>query len=112
MKLVVNRCFGGFGLSQKAVELYFQLKGWKLISVPHGSLYTDYYNEKEDDKTYWYAGDLERNDPTLLQVVATLGEEANGRFADLEIIDIPDDINWEITDYDGMESVEEIHRRW
>ena len=30
MKVVINRCFGGFGLSDEAIELYAEKKGIKL----------------------------------------------------------------------------------
>jgi hypothetical protein len=55
---------------------------------------------------------IERNDLDLVKVVEDLGEEANGQFADLDIIEIPDNVNWEIDNYDGMEHVDEVHRSW
>ena len=30
----------------------------------------------------------------------------------MKVVEIPDDISWEISDYDGWETVEEIHRSW
>lgn len=56
--------------------------------------------------------DIERTDPILLEVVGRLGKAANGRYADLEIIEIPDDVKYEISEYDGLETVEEVHRSW
>jgi hypothetical protein len=109
MKVVVNRCYGGFGLSQKAVELYFELQGWKLVTVHAGSIDCHY---KTDKNTTWYDGNLDRDDPLLIQVVETLDDEANGQFAKLEVVEIPDGIAWTITEYDGYESVEEEHRSW
>ena len=50
--------------------------------------------------------------PRLLECVEKLGEEANGTYAELKIVEIPDDVNWEIGEYDGLEWVEEVHRRW
>ena len=90
MQIVINSCYGGFGLSEKALELYNTLANTNLRS----------------------AYELERNDPILVHVVETLGAEANDRFAQLRIVEIPDDINWEISEYDGKESVEEVHRSW
>ena len=90
MQIVINRCYGGFGLSDKALELYNTLA----------------------DANLQYDCELERNDPILVHVVETLGAEANGRFAKLHIVEIPDDVNWGISYYDGMESVEEVHRSW
>lgn len=90
MQIVINSCYGGFGLSDKALELYNTLASADVQ----------------------YAGDLERNDPILVHVVEMLGDEANRRFAKLRVVEIPDDVNWEISDYDGCESVEEVHRSW
>ena len=56
--------------------------------------------------------DIERNDPKLVECVEKLGEEANDMYAKLKVVEIPDDVDWEIDEYDGMECVEEVHRRW
>ena len=90
MKVVINRCYGGFGLSDKALDMYKQL-----------SNKYDIYDFK-----------LDRTDPVLVQIVETLGKEADGRFAKLRVVEVPDDVSWEITEYDGLESVEEVHRKW
>jgi hypothetical protein len=41
-----------------------------------------------------------------------LGAEANGRYAQLKIVTIPDGIEWEIEEYDGNEHIAEQHRTW
>ena len=56
--------------------------------------------------------DLPRDDPFLCKVVDDLGAEANGKFADLKVVDIPADVEWEIQEYDGNEWVAEKHRTW
>lgn len=139
MKVVVNRCHGGFSLSQKAIVRYLELIGkqcFTYIEVKDRFVKTDNENPAESvlglnytftedcgesfsrndwDKyttSYFYHRDIERNDPALIQTVQELGEEANGRFAELEIVDIPDDIKWCISEYDGYETVEEQHRSW
>lgn len=53
-----------------------------------------------------------RSHPDLVAVIEKLGEEANGRFANLQIVEIPDDVEFVIGEYDGFESVEEKHRSW
>ena len=84
MKVVINTCFGGFGLSDEALARYNELAGTNL----------EYWSYKE-----------ERNNPLLVQVVEELGAKANDTFADLKIVDIPDDVEWYIHEYDGLESV-------
>ena len=56
--------------------------------------------------------EIERTDPILVKVVEQLGTKANGGAAQLEIVEIPDDVKWSISDYDGIESIHEVHRVW
>ena len=81
-KIVYNACFGGFGLSETAWERYIELGGQKA------------------DR--W---DINRADPALVQVVEELDDEANTRFSDLRIVDIPAGTKYRIDEYDGNESV-------
>jgi hypothetical protein len=48
----------------------------------------------------------------LVQVIEELGEEANGSHAKLEVIEIPDGVEYTIDEYDGIESIHEKHRSW
>ena len=98
MKVVINRCYGGFSVSKKAAE-YMAAKGNK---------------EAENDLTResFYSYAYERTDPLLIEAIETLGEEANGDCAELVIVDVPDDVEWYIDEYDGMESIHENHRSW
>ena len=90
-RIVINRCYGGFGLSQAALSRYRELTG----------------GEVEPNEYY-----LDRDDPLLVQVVEELGCEANGEFALLKIVEIPEDVQWSIDEYDGLEHVAELHRIW
>lgn len=56
--------------------------------------------------------DLQRDDPFLLQVLLEMGDKAFGSFADLLIVEIPDDVEWQIEEYDGREWIAEKHRVW
>jgi hypothetical protein len=56
--------------------------------------------------------DISRDDLDLIKVVKKLGDKSNGSCATLEIVKIPADIKWVISEYDGLESVEEEHRSW
>ena len=139
MKVVVNRCYGGFGLSDKAIEMVMRRKGLNCFRYKQtkykfsdgveeytrcdmfndNSLFTHYQTKdlgekvnKLPNETYWYYGILDRTDADLIAVVEELGKEANGDFASLEVVEIPDDVNWEIDDYDGIETVHEVHRSW
>ena len=40
------------------------------------------------------------------------GVKLDGQFSELKIVEVPDDVNWYIEEYDGMEHVAERHRTW
>ena len=113
MEIVINKCFGGFGISHDAMLRYAEIKGLVLAfkKSQYGSY--EYYLDKimDNDHYFWY-GKIERTDPALIQVVKELGEKANGDYASLEVVKIPDGINYEIDEYDGIETIHESHRSW
>ncbi len=75
------------------------------------------YMEKTKEKTkprHWYLlTDVKRDDTDLIAVIEELGlDAASGQTAKLKIITIPEDVDWVIEDYDGVEWVAEKHRTW
>lgn len=111
-KIVINKCHGGFGLSEKAMLRYAELAGFKLVIGEKNSLATMYYKDEIKDENHFWDGDINRDDPLLVQVVEELGEEANDRFSELKVVEIPDDVEWLISEYDGWEHICEAHRTW
>jgi len=75
IKVVINKDFGGFGLSDEAEALYKERKG---ITDPD-----------------WWYGEMPRDCPVLVQIV-----------------EVPDDADWYVEEYDGSEWVAERHRTW
>lgn len=117
MKLVINRCYGGFGLSDAAVVRYAELKGINLVMEESkqnlgGAVF--YLDGIKDDEHYFSYYDLasDRSDPLLVQVVEELGQKANGFASELKVIDIPDNVEYTVQEYDGIEWVAEVHRTW
>jgi hypothetical protein len=92
IKVVINDCYGGFGLSDAALNEYKSRKGIT-------------------DENFWYY-DIPRDCPVLVAMIEEQGTAVNGGFADLKIVEIPEDVNWYIEEYDGMEHVAERHRTW
>jgi len=107
-KVVVNKCYGGFGLSVKATELYLNKKGFT-FTHQKGKWGSDFVVEEDEE---FYEGEIERDDPMLVQVVEELGGEANGSYANLTVVEVPDGISWGVEEYDGYEYVAEAHRTW
>jgi hypothetical protein len=142
MKVVINSCHGGFGLSEQAVKRYFEIKGQPLwieqdekyssLGIIHYRLVPPEQWTKEPTGEEWFNMTLEqkhehnelyrkqnfndrdiaRDDLVLIQVIEELGEDADGRHASLKIVEIPDDVEWQIEEYDGSEWIAEVHRTW
>ena len=116
MDIVINRCFGGFGLSIAACKRYEEITGIKVVP-------SNYFNNDDLEDEYYttdgefkpgvvYCGYLKRDDPILALVVRELGAEVDTSYSDLVVITIPDGVDWFISNYDGIETIEEVHRSW
>jgi hypothetical protein len=93
-KIVINNTYGGFSMSDEAIAEYCEQRGI------------------EDTANFYYY-DLHRDDQTLVGMVENLGSEfVSGGRSELKVVEVPDDVEWVICDYDGMEWVAEKHRTW
>ena len=104
MKVVINSCYGGFGLSKEACVLYAERMGLNV------GKFNDTWGFYEDGD--FYDREIPRNDSVLVSIVEELGEKASGRFSNLRVVEIPDGVDWCIHEYDGNEWVAEVHRTW
>ena len=100
LEVVINRCYGGFGISKECCERMAEL-GSKVAK-----------KKLEDcdrfDGSHWCGSiEIPRHDKRLVRAVRELGDKANGEFSKLEIVDfyVPD-VPYEITSDDGFESLE------
>jgi hypothetical protein len=113
MKIVLNSDYGGYGLSDRAIREYGKRKGLNLVEDgPNDYGFTCFYVNEIGENTYFSDREIVRNDPVLVEIVERLGSESNGLYSDLKIVEIPDDVDWEIMEYDGMEHIAEKHRTW
>lgn len=131
MKIVLNKCYGGFGLSPKAIKYYLKLKGKECYFYKDINYKSNIYNKitdlnskdasytntftkdlgdsfsgsdwKKYQEYYFYYNDIPRDDPDLIKTVEDLGKEANGECAELEVVEF--NLNWDISDYDGIETL-------
>ena len=120
MKVAINTCFGGFGISNEAFEKLLDRKGIAFDKVDAeegrafvGATYYEAGHSGEDNQDLSdYEMTQNRDDPDLIAVIEEMGEKANSWAADIVIVEIPDDVKWHIHEYDGMEHVAEDHRTW
>lgn len=87
MKVLINSDYGGFSLSDKFLT---HLKNIKLIN--------------EDTNNYH----INRHDQLIIEEAIKFGlKKVNGICADLEIVELPDNCNYKISEYDGQEWIEQ-----
>ena len=95
MKYVINTIPGCFTLSYDA--LVFLAKN-----------YPDKVKGQNINSLYFQ----NRTAPELIECVEKLGAKANGTFAKLAIVEVPDNIVCTIEEFDGVEWIAERHRIW
>lgn len=84
MKIVINRCFGGFSLSHMVCD-YLGIKS-----------------------PYQYSNPTKKNrcNPALIEAVERFGREASDSFSAVAVVKIPDEAtDFLINEYDGAESI-------
>ena len=117
-KIVINKCYGGFGLSTQGMAHYLTLKG-----IPYETQ-ASRFSFCKDDQDFYHAGyvgdddhyicdrDIPRDDPALIQTVEELDGLADSAFSNLVVVEIPDGVEWQVEEYDGKEWIAEKHRTW
>ena len=86
MKVLINKCYGGYGLSY---DFIYHLKNF--------DKYKDYLHEHE----------FKRDDQFVVEEAIKFGlDKAGGFLSELEVIDLPDNVKYSIDEYDGMESID------
>jgi hypothetical protein len=117
MKVVISPS-GDFRVSDKLIIRYAELCGIKLRmekSKWGGNKFI-----KEDGSEYIFYSvnsKVDRRDPNLIKAVEELGKECNYNitYGDIQILDLPDDLNWKLVRDNGYypeEYIEECHREW
>ena len=97
-KIVINKCFGGFALSEARLVRYAILRG-----------VTTHPDDEEFPIQQWW---IPRDDPDLVSVVQQIPEDEGIVGTDLRVIEIPDDVEWQIEEWDGSEFIVDKNRIW
>jgi len=91
-EILSNSCYGGFGFSDEFCAEFMRL----YPDTP------EYYLE-----VYTCQKGPARTDPRVIALFKKMGRKASsGQFAHLTLETIPDDLDYYITDYDGIETIE------
>lgn len=133
MKVVINKGFHQFGLSLEALQkmfgnVYVYQHDWLLDlyfrqdsladrrSRSNNFIYSTHDYGKEtlriDDKYKIYFETMDRTLNKLVSIVEEMGEKAGCYGTFLKVVEIPDDVNWEIEEFDGQERIREVGRIW
>jgi len=138
MKIVINTCWGGFGLSVAGEEEYLRRSGRIEkctcdVTLPDTILLGSHdfgcavyeTGEKMVAESWtgveWQADDTAyedmysqafRADSILVAMVEEDSSLYGSSHAQLKVVEIPDGVEWQIKDYDGMEHIAEKHRIW
>ena len=101
MKVAINKCFGGFSVSKEVYkELGIKWDGYGYIGNDDLGIKGDNYNAY-------------RSYPRFIEALEKVDKDkCSGSLAKVVIVEIPDEIEFEIDDYDGQESIHEKHRSW
>ena len=88
-KVLLNKDYGGFKISDEVQKEYFSRTGIEI---------SKYCNDKREDEV-------------LIDIVERLGEKVNV-YSELVIVEIPEDLDYVIDDYDGFETLHEEVKEW
>ena len=92
MKIVINACHGGFSVTEEVYK---------------------YCGLEWDDYDSYFRIDKNKTNLKLIEFIEKYGSKAaSGDYAKLKVIEIPDDVEWDIQEIDGWEWIAEKHRTW
>ncbi|HZS11754.1 MAG TPA: hypothetical protein VFA38_05865 [Nitrospirales bacterium] len=104
--------YGGFSLSHRAWLRLRELGQHEALAEPDAAAYWPEAASPREPSLNRCGVLIPRDDNKLVQVVQELGEAANGHCAELRVVAIPDDADWEIETVGGVEHISEKHRSW
>jgi len=93
---------------EKPNEVLSEEKPWREMTMEERKAQGDKY-----DSITFQADRLPRDDKDVVKAIEELGsEKASARHAEIKVVEVPDEVEWTIEEYDGMEWVAEAHRTW
>ena len=111
-KIVINKSHGVFCVSHAAFLRLRELGQLETLQESDLGAYWPSGATPQEPSLNQCGALIPRDDQKLVQVVQELGAEANGHCAELKVVEVPQDVNWEIEMSHGAEHVSEVHRTW
>ncbi len=111
-KIVINKSYGKFCLSHKAFIRLRELGQREALQEADPGVYWPSGAGPREPRLNSCGALIPRDDQNLVQVMEELRAEANGHCAELKVVEIPQDVQWEIEKAGGVEHVSEVHRTW
>jgi len=110
-EIVINRKIGGFAVSE---ELFLKLLDMGIPEIEEEwNTYRELIDDFNDAPVNYSCCYLNRDDHRLVSLVKQMGDAANGSTSKLEVVEVPDLVDWYIyEDEVGMEWVHEKHGVW
>lgn len=114
VKVAINHCYGGFHLSQAVYQYLIDKKGWQISPDDYDPVKKLIKYNNRDKEYYCVFYDQNRANLDLIEAIETLGldKAANLEYSEIILVEIPNDIKWYISEYDGWEEIHEEHRIW
>lgn len=134
MKVILNKCYGGFQPSALAynehakrngIELFWYhsvgINDYKLTNEPEFFDYpiSKYFGRriKRGDIDWgcvYHLNEASREDSDLIDIVEKYGERASSCVSNLVVVEIPDDLagRYIVDEHDGFETLHEMVQEW
>jgi hypothetical protein len=112
-KVILNRSPGVFSLSKVAIEKLLARKG-NVVDLRNKGMHTttESYRLKRRPVEISHSLTIDRADSDLVFIVEELGSLASGPEAELEVVIIPENLDWSIGDVCGIEFIFAGEKVW
>ena len=111
-KIVINKSYEEFCVSHKAFLRLRELGQQEALQETDRGVYWPQAAAPREPSLNQCGQLIPRDDAKLVRVVEELRADANGHCAELKVVTIPDEVQWQISKSDGIEHVSEVHRTW
>lgn len=107
-RVVINRCYGGFGISDKALAWLKEHGSQKTLEIIREAEEDNICQDDEEERriaiSCHVSDRIERHNPDLVMCVKEIGEDANTEYSSLSVVEFKGR-KYIIDEYDGLETL-------